>query len=389
MDKPTWNRVPAFVRTTYRDWLLVAFLVAYSQLEIWLPELAVGVSNDPESRGLRAALALPVFFPLAFRERAPLASGMAVALAVLPGAVIVAPSGALSILAAQLLATYTMASRLSWQWALAGLVMQIVAIQPRQTDPANVAFASIFFGSIWVAGRLVQTRQRDVGKLAARAAELENARNELVGIAVAEERGRIARELHDIVAHAVTTIVIQSQAGDGLIARNPERAHESFVAIEATGRQALRELRTLLGLLRTYDDLGPLSPQPEIGELRQLQASFELSGLRVELEISGELSGLPVGISVAAYRIAQEALTNALRHGRAQVASVFILSCRDRLELTVIDNGSASPSMPIAFGHGLIGIRERATMYGGTFRAGPRAERGFEVAVTLPLGSNR
>jgi signal transduction histidine kinase len=201
-----------------------------------------------------------------------------------------------------------------------------------------------------------------------------------------QERARIARELHDVIAHGVSVMVVQADAArHGAAADDPDTL-AALAAIERTGRESLRELRRLLGLLRSDDEDASLAPQPGVGDLPALVESVRAAGLPVDLRVDGDLPALAPGPDLAAYRIVQEALTNALRHAGPARATVRVTYAARALRLEIADTGNSNGShrsSPGA-GHGLIAMRERARLYGGTFAAG-RRETGFVVTATLPV----
>jgi signal transduction histidine kinase len=216
-------------------------------------------------------------------------------------------------------------------------------------------------------------------ELEARAERLEREREENVRRAAAEEQARIARELHDVLAHNVSVMVVQAAAADDVFESQPDRAREALRAIERTGRAALTELRRLLGAVRTTE----LAPQPGLAGLDVLVEGVRAAGLSVTLQVEGELDDLPAGLDLSAYRIVQEALTNTMKHAGASVAEVRVRRTPDGVELEVVDDGAG----PVGNGHGrgLIGMRERASLVGGEVEAGPQPGGGFRVKATLPL----
>jgi signal transduction histidine kinase len=202
--------------------------------------------------------------------------------------------------------------------------------------------------------------------------------------AVVDERARLARELHDVVAHSVSTMVVQAEAGESLLERDPERAREAFVSITSSGRQALGELRRMLGLLRSSDGEPLLGPQPGVRELHALVEQMRGVGLPVELSIEGEPRPLPAGVDLSAYRIVQEALTNTLKHASPARAWVMVRYGGDHVELEVLDDGRARAGGSQG-GHGIAGMRERVRLYGGTLEVGSRNGGGFSVRARLPV----
>jgi signal transduction histidine kinase len=253
------------------------------------------------------------------------------------------------------------------------------------TDSSVRPAAWLVFAVAWLVGRDLRRRRQQVAGLRERASQAEREREEKARTAVADERGRIARELHDVVAHSVSVMVVQAQAGPRLLAE-PEQARGVFRSIEASGREALVELRRLLGVLRTGDEQLAIGPQPGLGSLESLVEQVREAGLPVELQVEGEPVQLSPGVDLSAYRIVQEALTNTLKHaGREAQAEVVVRYATSALELEVSDNGSGAPASANGSGHGLIGMRERATLYGGALEAGARNGGGFVVRARLPL----
>ena len=203
-----------------------------------------------------------------------------------------------------------------------------------------------------------------------------------------EERTRIARELHDVIAHNVSVMVVQASAGEELFDRDPERARESLSSVASTGRAALAELRRLVGVIRAEEDKAPVAytPQPGIEYLGELVRQVRETGLAVELSVLGEPRELPEGVGLCAYRIVQEALTNTLKHADASHAAVRVRYVADALELQVLDDGRGAPaSNGEGGGHGLIGMRERVALFGGELSARSPHGRGYEVRARIPF----
>jgi signal transduction histidine kinase len=232
----------------------------------------------------------------------------------------------------------------------------------------------------------MRRRRGRVTDLESRAAQLEREREEKAQLAVSEERARIARELHDIVAHGVSVIVAQARAGPHLT-DDPERANGVFRAIESSGREALVELRRLLGILRSDDQQLAIGPQPGLTSLTSLVEQVRASGLPVDLRVEGEPVHLPAGVDLSAYRIVQEALTNVVKHAHATSAEVEVRYRPDALELAIVDDGRGAAVSTNGTGHGLIGMRERVALYGGKLDAGRRDGGGYSVRARLPLGN--
>ncbi|UMP02479.1 sensor histidine kinase [Amycolatopsis sp. EV170708-02-1] len=235
---------------------------------------------------------------------------------------------------------------------------------------------------VWLAGLNTRQRRIRLSVLEQRAADLERERDTQAALAVAAERGRISRELHDVVAHALSVVVLQAQGAQAELERRPERTREALDAIVGTGRTALSEIRRLLGALG--QDEPDWEPQPGAERLPRLAADVRSAGTPVEFRVEGEPRTLPSTVDLAAYRIVQEALTNVLKHaGPAASVTIVMRYEPETLEIEVTDDGTAA-EVPSGSGHGLEGMRERVNVLGGTFDAGPRPGRGFAVRATLP-----
>ena len=233
-------------------------------------------------------------------------------------------------------------------------------------------------------GRWMRHRRAETDELSTRAAAAERTRAAHAAQAVAEERARIARELHDLVAHSMGVIVIQSQAGQRLVHSDPEAARTALAAIEHSGRQGLAEMRRLLELLTSRDD-GSVAPQPSLRGVDELVARVRSAGVPVELETSGDLTALPAGVDLAAYRIVQEALTNVLKHAGPATARVSVRHHGGILEVEVCDDGRGAVGRHPATGHGHVGMRERTALYGGAVEAGELPGGGYRVRARLAV----
>lgn len=238
-------------------------------------------------------------------------------------------------------------------------------------------------GTIWAAVTVIRQRDDRANQWRSRAQELQRLQELERELTLREERRRIARELHDIVTHAVSVMTLQTGAARRLASRDLTRATEILEAVEGEGREALNELRDLLGLL-TADDDAPLAPQPSIAELRALIQRLAATGFDVSLTTQGEQPTVPPGIDLAVYRIVQEALTNSMRHANGAPTRVTLRFTPDTVEADIIDEGTPAQTRSPVFGHGLIGMRERASLYGGTMEA-IATSTGFTVHVRLPL----
>ncbi|RKT07198.1 signal transduction histidine kinase [Streptomyces sp. 3211.6] len=269
--------------------------------------------------------------------------------------------------------------------AAAALVVVIAVSVGLNTGTARELLFSLFvFAAAFALGRLQATRLAYTAAVEDRAAQLERANRIEAEQAAARERARIAREMHDILSHAVSIMVVQAEAGPVAVRRAPERAEAAFEAIAGTGRDAMAQLRTMLGVLRTQE-AAPRAPQPGIGELGALVDRVRASGLAVSYERTGEVRELPAALEATVHRVVQEALTNVVKHAGASAVDVRLEYGPRELAVRVVDDGRG-PGEGAAGGHGLIGIRERAAAHGGTAWTGPGADgRGFTVLVTSPL----
>jgi signal transduction histidine kinase len=330
---------------------------------------------------LLAGLALAA--SVAWRQHAPLVVlGVAIAAALLAaGAPLDAPVG---VVVAIVVATYSVGAQTTGRdaWVGAVGVAALVAIAVLRDigadqDLADLALPTLVVGGPWLAGWSIRSRRE-------REAALELARVEEAVVAVSAERARIARELHDAVAHAIGVIVLQARGARRTLPTDPGAAGDAIDVIEATGTQALAEMRRLVGVLRDHDDRATLAPPPSLRHLDGLLERVRLAGLPVTLEVEGTPVDLPPGIDLSAYRIVQEALTNTLAHAGPATASVRVRYGADRLDLEVADTG-VGPARRIADGNGLVGMRERVSLYDGSLETGARPGGGFMITARLPL----
>lgn len=254
-------------------------------------------------------------------------------------------------------------------------------------SPGNVVPALAFTLLAWVVGYTLRRRKEQAAIERERADRLAFEQGRVAAEAVIEERSRIARELHDVIAHSLSVMVVQASAERRLLqAERSDVATTDAVleSVEDTGRAALVELRRLLGLLRRTDELPALAPQPSLRHLDILVAQCRDAGLRLDVEVSGDVDSLPAGVDLSAYRIVQEALTNSLKHAATSNVRLHVRRGVDGIDIEVVDDGGASAEVPSS-GHGLVGMRERVTMYGGTLEVGPAADGGFRVHARLPF----
>jgi signal transduction histidine kinase len=293
-----------------------------------------------------------------------------------------------------MLAFYAVGAHSEFRQAVLGGVIGAGAIAAvdvhkllRGDDFGEVVPTWFFVAGIWAFGRWMRSRRFQTKQLEDRATQLEIEREETARAAVAEERARISRELHDVVAHSVSVTVVQAQAAQRLIEAEQTDLRQALGSIETTGRQALVELRRLLGVLRRTDTDLSLAPQPGLDSLDDLIEQMRDVGLPVELRIEGEAEPLPPGVGLSAYRIVQETLTNTLKHAGPARAQVTIRYRNDEVELEITDDGTGTGRGGGA-GQGLIGMRERVAIYGGVFESG-RQNGGYLVRARLPLGANR
>jgi signal transduction histidine kinase len=236
----------------------------------------------------------------------------------------------------------------------------------------------------WLAGFAIGRKFEQASAAQARAERLEREQEAEARAAVAEERARIARELHDVVGHSVSVMTVQASAVRRRLNPDQEQEREALEIVEQTGREALAEMRRLVGVLRRPEEGPALAPQPSLQHLDRLVAQARESGLPVELRIEGEATQLPPGVDLTAYRLVQEGLTNAIKHARASKADVVVRYADGSVEVTVTDDGPGGGDGG-GGGHGLVGMRERVTVYGGELEAGPRPEGGYSLRARLPV----
>ena len=327
---------------------------------------------------------------LAWRRRLPLAAVLtAVAALFVETAAGVSLHKPLSPIVVGLVLVYSVAQYEPLPRAVAGLAaalagifasIQLAAANGESYAGTDRAFVAFLLVGPWLVGRALHGRTREADEHAARAAQLERDQQ----AAVEEERARIARELHDVIAHSLSVMIVQAGAGEEVAKRSPERAIEPLQSIQATGRQALLEMGRLLGMLREGSEELGLAPQPGLDDLESLVDQARQAGLSVEFAVQGARRSLSPGLDLSAYRIVQEALTNTRKHAGDAHAWVTLRYGADTLEIAVIDDG-AGVHDGAGGGHGLIGMRERVAVFGGTLETGPRPAGGFEVHAVLPL----
>jgi signal transduction histidine kinase len=364
------------------DVLLAAVLAAASLVEV----LAVG--NAAPSWGGRGPaqvlLALASTVPLAWRVRFPIPVAVVVSAAAGMLVVLAAPHQApFEPFVALVLAVYSVGAHTSRRHAAVGFLLvfatgvpfSVVASSKGETGGNLVPTLVWLLGALAVGGIIRSWRER--------ARRLEALTELQAEAAVAVERGRIARELHDVIAHNVSMIVVQAAAATRVLRADEPDVRDALRAIETTGRETVDEMRRMLGVVRAPDDGVALAPQPTLRDVSRLVANVRDAGLPVELRVEGEPIALPPGIDLSAYRIVQEALTNALKHAGGASAVVTVRYRDDGVQIEVVDDGDGSGAGG-GTGHGLIGMRERVALWGGELEARRREEGGFVVRATLP-----
>ena len=393
---------------TYREWVsspwadvaLAAGLTLMGQLELRSAE-------QGGAGGLAQGMALLVqTAPVALRRTHTALAACVSALGLIAEALLMEPTNTLAGLLAGLILIYSVGRHLSGRILylstvvmFAGLSMHVAALP--SSGPGDLAFAWLFSAVAWGLGRGGQ-RRAEAAEAARRLAELTRAEHDAqLASAVAEERARIAREMHDVVAHGMSVMVVQAAAAEHLIAEHPEQARAPLATVRETGQQSLAEMRRLLGLLRTGSGATPdddRAPQPTLSQVPAMVAQLQAAGMPVTLSMAGPESApvdVPPGLDLCAYRIVQESLTNALKHGRGAPTTVAVRTSESEVELTITTSGPSSDGHRVepatsaadgdAPGHGLIGMQERVGVYGGTLIARAQPDGGFLVHAHLPV----
>ena len=369
------------------DWAPAIAVVALGQAEIGVDQ---PWTSSAAARGIFAVL---VGLPLGWRRSHPLASLGAVVAVLGFQVVVVDPSVNFGTFVALIISIYSVARYADLRTSVVGAalmaaLMVVVTVSGRGlSSPVEVVFPLFYLGAAWGLGRALRARERRTEELATLAERLRVERDQRARLAVAEERARIARELHDVVAHTVSTIVLQAEAADEIFERDPQRARQTLRTIQEGGRQGLVELRRLLGVLRDQNLAAnvPPEPQPAISDLAALAETMEKAGMQIQLRVEDDLDGLPAGLQLTAYRIVQEALTNTLKHAGPIAAEVDMARRDGALSIRVVDRGSGGGRKGTEQGHGLIGMRERVAMFGGKVEAGFSEGGGFVVDALIPL----
>jgi signal transduction histidine kinase len=328
---------------------------------------------------------------LAWRRRFP----VTVAFLVVVSNLVTNPEGEFTVLLSLVLVAFTVGAETDPPHSYLGLAAVLVPFMAGMVSqglvPSDVAAAVVVLVGPWAVGTVLRQRAAHAEQAISRAAQLEREHTEQAAAAVEAERTRIARELHDIVSHSISVVTIQTQAVRRRLRPDQLREAADLAAVETTAREALAEMRRLFGVLRADGESASLVPQPGLSELDRLVTTLGSGDLAVQLEIEGEPYDLPPGIDLAAYRIIQEGLTNAVRHAGATQVTVRVTYRPQQVDMEVLDDGRGLPAARTAGaephgGHGLVGIRERVALYGGAVELGPAPGGGVRLAARLPVG---
>jgi signal transduction histidine kinase len=369
--------------------VLVVLAAAESAAEVAFREDAVGAPRTTLWFAVPAIVLL--FVPLLARRRLPFAAPaalwiVAAAVSFVDGRLIVFPSAPL---VAGMCAAFLFGNLIDGFQARVGLIVVLAAAAVvAYNDPSRSAgefiFLPVLFAIAWTVGLALRARSEQADAAEVRAARAELERETTARVAAAEERARIARELHDIVAHAMSVMVLQVGAVRHGLPEALAEDKQALEDVERTGRTALTEMRRLLGAMRRESDELDLAPQPGLAALDLLLDEVRRTGLRVDLEIEGDPGPMPQALDLSAYRIVQEGLTNVLKHANATRADVKIAHAPNELRIEVRDDGRGGRPEP-GLGHGLVGVGERVKLYGGELDAEALNGRGFRLRVRLPL----
>ena len=368
----------------HRDGLIAGAVLVAGELEAAFRKGPADIT----SRWLLALLVLAWVLPIVWRRRYPLAVLLVITASAPIYGTLDVRGDMISFVVVFVLATYTVGRRVARPRAWWGLALALGAhlanlLAIGTTQLSDWFFVPLIYGLPFFAGLAVREREEQIRRLAEESAALRYEQTEKERRAVAEERTRIARELHDIASHSISVVTIQAQAVRRRLRPDQQREIAELRGIEATARQAMGEMRRLLGVLRADGDRAELAPQPGLDQLPRLLEDARATGLSVTVTCDGEARALAPGIDLTAYRIVQESLTNVRKHAGGAPACVHIAYLPDRLDIRVCDSGRAGGA-PNGTGHGLVGMRERVTLYGGKLTAGPHPEGGYEVYASLP-----
>ena len=380
------------------DVAISAVLTGLTEFQVWVGPISL-IGNGPVSgpKPLLAVVGLAATGPIAIRRRWPLlAATIVMADFAIHPFVATRDFGypnlnLFEVFLAFLLIVYSTAANTNGRrtWIGAGIIIgaQLVgslsAIALGNSTPQTGSY--FFYAVAWFLGKTIQHRNELSRRLADRADRLEQTRDADVEQAVSDERSRMARELHDVVSHSVSLMTLQAGAARQAMDVHPQRARQQLLGIESTGREAMVEMRRLLGLLREVPDGPVLEPQPSLRHLDLLVYRMKEAGLPVILSTDDIPDSVPRGVDLTAYRIVQEGLTNVLKHSKPTCVQVNIRVLEKAVEVEVDDDGTSHPVPPGGHGHGLIGMRERVAVYGGQLDAGPGSERGFRLKARIPF----
>jgi signal transduction histidine kinase len=372
-----------------RNWEVLDRALAGLLFAIMVVDLTTGHHRGPLALNILLAAALGL--SLLWRRRRPLLMAIGViAGAAVGAAVLTSPAGSSAIAVVVIVACYSTGAHLELRRALVGLALMIgtIVVISLIKAPGDLVFPVLFFGALpWGVGRVIRSQTALARELAERADREQAASEEREARAAATERARVARELHDVLAHNLSVMVIQAAAARRVVDSDPAAAVEAAELIGRTGREALSELRYLFGPVRREDG-EELGASPGLANLEHLASRAHRAGLTVALHVEGEPITLPPGADMAAYRVVQEALTNTLKHAHGARATVNVRYRPSDVVVEVVDDGGrAAPSdrPPDGGGHGLVGMRERVALYGGNLDAGIQPTGGFAVRAQLPL----
>lgn len=358
--------------------------VAAVQVEIW----GFWVVEEQGARPLAAVLGALMAAPLALRRTHPLAAFVAVLVPYAVWVLVAVPQGSLVPFLVELLAVYSVARATPWSTSLpclaASVVVEVGFVARTTGDFADYLFILAFVGAAWATGNGVRIHQERADRLFAETVRLEVEKEERARQAAEAERARIARELHDVISHGVSVMVVQAAAAEQVLATDPAAARSSLVAIQHVGREARLELRRMLGLIRVGDGGAAHAPPPGLGELEAMVDQFAAAGLVVDVRVTGATADLPAGVGLTAFRVVQEALTNAVKHGAGGRARLAVDRCDGELTVEVV-NPTRAPRESVPGGHGLRGMRERVTLYGGELEHGWCPDGDFRVWARIPL----
>jgi signal transduction histidine kinase len=366
-----------------QDGVLALVLSAYTQWELSVAEVVEGPMWAQRLTFLMMTGAI------AGRRTTPLvaaivgAAGMALQT---PLGTALAVGGFLAVI----MLTHSVALRCPRRAAVAGLVCMMAGVHlydvlyPDESNLPDLIGNAAIFLLVWALGRGARRWRQRHEQLQDRAAAQQRQQQEQMRAAIAQERAGIARELHDIVAHGISVMVLQAGAARQVLDAQPERARSPLLAVENSGRQALEEMHRLLGILRRDDDGLALGPLASLSRLPEVVEQMRSAGLHVDLDLEGDPPGLPSSLELSAYRIVQEALTNTLKHSDSRRARVVVRYTPEAVEVDVCDDGPPT-AQATSHGQGLVGMRERVALFGGEVSAGPDSAGGWTVHARLPL----